>query len=129
MTSFISSPAPEKCAHVRIPDRRIIRWSDAKKEEVFSDNLARRRHQESLRAEKRRAKMSVVLDEMGQSQHEPAPIDPSELRQILSAFEAFLENDHERDELVLLTTRHLQGLPGATPLFQQFTRMLRTRRR
>ena len=132
-SSFISSPSPAKCAHVRIPDRKLIRWSSDKKAEVDADNFARHQHQEHLKAEKRMARLAKLSSAPQTSEaleaSSPAPIDPAELRQIINAFEQFFENDHERDELIVLTTRHLQQLPGASELFKQFTRMLRSRRK
>jgi hypothetical protein len=133
---FVFSRSPERVAHVGHPVRRIVRYTEERKAAIAESDERKRRYQESLKAQRRMARLAKLSESSNQDQDPSsssaaaqASIDPSELRQILNAFEPFIENDHERDELILLTTHHLQGLPGATPLFLQFTRMLRSRRR
>ena len=130
---FVFSRSPENAAHVGHPVRRIVRYTEERKAAIAESDERKRRYQESLKAQKRMSRLAKLSPTPQTSEaleaSSPAPIDPAELRQIINAFEPFFENDHERDELVLLTTRHLQGLQGSTPLFMQFTRMLRSRRK
>lgn len=108
---------------------RLIRLSKKTKASIDERLAAGNAVRSWQKSEARRAKLVEAIQhhEREQEPSPAVPVDPSELRQIVRAFERFIENDHERDELVLLTTHHLQQLSGASELFKQFTRMLRGR--
>ena len=127
---FVFSKAPDRVAHVGHPVRRIVRYNEERKQQIFKSDERKRRYQESLKAQRLLDKLTKC-DQLPNQSASPAasanPIDAAEIGRIVKTFATYTQTDAEMEQLIRLTRQYLEGDANGVRSFRQFTKMLKSR--